>query len=274
MLTFNVIFLFLFSRLILKTSFYRHHYFSFIIFIICLIIIVILDFIEISNEKKSKIIISIIYLFVRIFGVFFYSIEDVLVQFMFLKYYFSPYSLLLIKAIIQFFYLILFSIPFFYIKFEEQNGQEILLFSMFEKIFQDKLNILLYIIFCINSFFYNIFNYLIINNFSANHSAITRIFENMGISLIILISRGIVKDYILAITIIMYIILIIASFIFNEFLVINICGLAKDAELFLDYKEKRDLSLIYNISDVDDITDDITYNNRATNLEQKLEIIK
>ena len=42
----------------------------------------------------------------------------------------------------------------------------------------------------------------------------------------------------------MYILLIIGSFIFNEFLVINICGLANNTKLFLDYKEKRDLSLI------------------------------
>ena len=34
------------------------------------------------------------------------------------------------------------------------------------------------------------------------------------------------------------------SFIFNEFIVINICGLANNTKLFLDYKEKRDLFLI------------------------------
>ena len=42
----------------------------------------------------------------------------------------------------------------------------------------------------------------------------------------------------------MYILLIIASLIFNEFLVINICGLANNTQLFLDYKAENDLSLI------------------------------
>ncbi len=42
----------------------------------------------------------------------------------------------------------------------------------------------------------------------------------------------------------MYILLIIVSCIFNEFLVINICGLANGTKLFLDYKEQADLSLI------------------------------
>ena len=42
----------------------------------------------------------------------------------------------------------------------------------------------------------------------------------------------------------MHILLIIASFIFNEIFVINICGLANGTKLFLDYKEQKDLSLI------------------------------
>jgi len=42
----------------------------------------------------------------------------------------------------------------------------------------------------------------------------------------------------------MYILLIFASFIFNEFFVINKCGLANNTKLFLEYKEKKDLSLI------------------------------
>ena len=94
LLIFNVIFLFLFSRLILKTSFYRHHYFSFIIFIICLIGLILLDFIEIKNEKEDKIIISIIYLLIRIFGALLYSIEDVLAKVMFFKFFFTLFFII------------------------------------------------------------------------------------------------------------------------------------------------------------------------------------
>ena len=46
----------------------------------------------------------------------------------------------------------------------------------------------------------------------------------------------------------MYVLLITASFIFNEFVVINICGLANGTQLFLDYKEQNDLSLIHEIN--------------------------
>jgi len=57
-LIFFVIFLFLFSRLILKAEFYKHHIFSFIIFIICLIVLIALDFIEIYDNNSDSLFMS------------------------------------------------------------------------------------------------------------------------------------------------------------------------------------------------------------------------
>ena len=62
----------------------------------------------------------------------------------------------------------------------------------------------------------------------------------------------------------MYILLIIASLIFNEFLVINICGLANGTQLFLDYKEFNDFKLIDDINNGDDLT--TGENNSADNV--------
>ena len=59
-----------------------------------------------------------------------------------------------------------------------------------------------------------------------------------------IIQKSIKIDSIFGIRIVMHILLIIASFIFNEIFVINICGLANGTKLFLDYKEQKDLSLI------------------------------
>ena len=115
---------------------------------------------------------------------------------------------------------------------------------MFENIFEDKMYILYYSIYLINSFFYNIINYILIDKFSANHSAISRIFENLGIFIINSIQKEILINYNFGIRFVMYILLIFASFIFNEFFVINKCGLANNTKLFLEYKEKKDLSLI------------------------------
>ena len=60
----------------------------------------------------------------------------------------------------------------------------------------------------------------------------------------------------------MYILLIIASFIFNEFLVINICGLANNTKLFLESKEIKDFSLMDDNSEHEDVPEGIVvYNN-------------
>ena len=247
-LIFNVIFLFLFSRFFLHHAFNRHHFFSLIIFIICLIVIVILDFLEIKKSSGDKFIKSIIYILVRIFSIILYSFEDVIAKVMFLNYYFTPYFLLLVKAIVQLFYLVIFSLPLIYIKIKQENGGEVKIFSLFKDIFKEDIYYLYYFIYLVNSFFYNILNFIIIDKFSANHSGISRIFENLGIFIINSITQDIEADYYLGIRIVMYVLLIIASFIFNEIVVINICGLANGTQLFLDYKEQNDLSLIHDIN--------------------------
>ena len=115
---------------------------------------------------------------------------------------------------------------------------------MFGMIFEQKLAILFYIIYIISSFFYNLLNLLIINKFSPENVAIAFILESFGLFIIGTANKEIKLDYNFGIKFIMHILLIIGSFIFNEFIVINICGLANNTKLFLDYKEKRDLSLI------------------------------
>ena len=247
-LIFNIIFLFLLTKFIMNITFYSHHYFSFIIFIVCLIVIVIIDFIEIKKDSPDFVD-SLLYIVIRIFAVLLYSITDILDKVVFLKYFITPYFLLLSKAIIQFVCLIIFSIPLCFVKFkitiegEKKEIKEELIFSMIDDIFfKNKIYILLYIVYLINSFFYNILNYLIIDKFFPTHTAIARIFENFGILLINIILKSL-QNYI-PLRIIMYILLLFAAFIYNEFFVINICGLANGTQLFLDYKEKKELSLI------------------------------
>ena len=63
----------------------------------------------------------------------------------------------------------------------------------------------------------------------------------------------------------MYILLILASFIYNEFLVINVCGLANNTKLFLYYKEQKDLSLINDNNSNDNTTTDDNINDNNIN---------
>ena len=240
---FNILFLFVLSKVILNIEFYLHHYFSLIIFLLCLVVISVIDFIDLKEKNENPFIDSLLYIVIRIFVVLLYSIESILAKIMFLKYYISPYLLLLIKTIFKLFLIVIFSIPFCFIKFKER-----IIFTMFRDIFENKLmNILYYIIYLFICFFYNLLNYLIIDKFSPSHLAIAYIFENLGIFIIDAALKAFIIDYKFGIRLAMYILLIIASIIFNEFLVINICGLANNTQLFLDYKEKNDLSLIDGI---------------------------
>ena len=188
---------------------------------------------------------------------------------MFFKYYYSPYLLLLMKAVIKFFFLIIFSIPLCFIKFKYKEENKKLIFEMFSDIFEDKTSILGCIIYLINSFFVNILIYLIIDKFSPTHTAIAYIFENLGIFIINSATEKIDIAYRFGIRLIMYILLIIASLIFNEFVVINVCGLANNTKLFLDYKEKNDLNLIAEINNEispDDLISEVNIeeNNRIS----------
>ena len=241
-LIFSIISIILFSKIMLHSNFYRHHTFSFSIDILCLIVLTVIDIIQIKKENGNNLAIPIVYLIVKTVSISLYSLENVLAKLMFLYDFISPYSLLLYKSIIHFFYLVIFSIFFIFIKFKDKDGNKKTIFSMILNIFDDKKYIIIVIGYTINSFFYNILDLQIINVFSPNHFVIARVFENFGIFVINLIFNGVESEQYLALKIIMYILLILASFIFNEFLVINICGMAKNTKLFLDYEAELEMN--------------------------------
>ena len=170
------------------------------------------------------------------------------------------------KATFKFFFLIIFSIPLCFVKFKDPHGGKKVIFSMFVDIFQNRIDILLYIIYLINSFFYNILIYLIIDKFSCAHSAISLIFENFGIFIINTAIKDIKCDYKFGIRLLMYILLIFTSLIFNEFLVIKICGLANNTKLFLDYKEKADLSSIEEIHHDNNLKEYLSEGSKEENI--------
>ena len=153
------------------------------------------------------------------------------------------YTLLFNKSIFQFFYLLLFSFPFIFIKLDEENGESKTVFSMIGDIFEDKIYIYIVIVYTITSFFYNNLYFKIIDVFSPNHFVISRIFEFFGIFIIDLIVYGPDKEEYLIVKIILFFLLIISAFIYNEFLVINICGLSKNTKLFLDYEAENEILL-------------------------------
>ena len=164
--------------------------------------------------------------------------------------------------------MIIFSFPFIFIELKDEKGESESIFSMIVNIFDEKKYILIVIGYSINSFFYNISTFLIIDIFSPNHFIIAKIFENFGIFLINLVMYRADSEDNLIIRIIMYILIILSSFIFNEFIIINICGLAKYTKLFLDYEANNEITS--RIEPEDEENSNIPKN---TFLEMELEII-
>ena len=231
----------------LHTQFYKHHYFSSILIILFLLVLVILDIIQINKTSDDNKLISYIYLIIRIIRIFLYSLEDVIGKILLLYQNFSPYSILSNRAIIQFILSIIFSIPFIFIKVNDKENQKKVIYEMIGDIFNDKINILYFLLLAVFNFFNNLFLWKIIDIFSPNHYCIAQLSELFGVLIINLIKDISYVDGYFILRIIMYILLILIAFIYNEFLVINICGLGKETQTFLNIKEKTDKMLVeYN----------------------------
>ena len=233
---FNIVFIMLFSYLILHTKFYNHHIFALLIDIFCFIILTVFDFIKIYKEKEGISTMAIIYLLIKTINVILYSFSNVLAKFLILYNFFSTYGLLVVKSIFDLIFLIIFSSPFIFKKIEIKNEGSKLIFSMIADIFEEKKYYIIVICYTLISFLYNNLSLKIIDVFSPNHFAISRVLENMGVFIIDLIINGIYSEDYIAIKITVYILLIFSTIIFNEFLVINIFNFAKNTKLFLDYE--------------------------------------
>ena len=115
-LIFYIIFIIIYSILILHTNFYRHHLFAFSMDIVIVIILTSFELTNLFSDAKENIGMSIIYIFIKILSSILYSFENVLAKYMFLYQFLSTYALLVNKSIYHFIYLVIFSFPFYFQK--------------------------------------------------------------------------------------------------------------------------------------------------------------
>ena len=246
LLIINVIVIFIISKLILHNHFYRHHSLSLLINIICLIVLIIVDISNIINYS-GEIKMQFIYIIIKILKSILYSLEDVLIKVLILSCYLHPFKILFKKALFQFFYNIIFNFPFIFIKLRDKDEEKEFLFPMIGRLFEDKINILITFIYAGISFIYNGTIFKIIDEFSPNHFAIARVIENFGILMLNIILEGADSQKNLVFNLIIYILLIIAALVYNEFFIINICGLSKYTKYFLDFEAESEISMIGEI---------------------------
>ena len=226
------IFQFVSSYLILKTHFYKLQYFSLFLSIGLFIIIFIFDLIIIIKYQEK--IDRITYLFQPI-RYLFKCVEYSLGKKVILYGYISIYLLLVIRGLIKFIFVGIFSL--FMCLFDKENIKNIIAFLQGTGF--------LYILsIIILSFFKNIFLWVIIDKFSPNHIPLAICIKQIVDFIISLIINSFNDlgsfNWDLYVRIFLYIILIIGVLIHNEIIVINICGLASDTKYFLDLKVKNE----------------------------------
>ena len=246
-LIFNIVSKYILSRIILKTYFYCHHYFSLFINLFILIILGIVDLMVIKEQKgedNENILIKILYILIKIISIIFYSLENVYGKKALTTEFLSPYSLLTHKGIYEFIIVFILSIPLLFFKVNNEDKSQSIIFSKIGSIFTDFTNVLGVLSLLIVNIFYNILIWTIIDKFSPSHLAMANIFESFGnlLCVIILNKKDNNENWIIYIIyFVIYIFLFIGASIHNEICVIKLCGLHEKTKSFLEEKALLDL---------------------------------
>ena len=240
---FNVISKFALSTLILHLPIYRHHYLSLAINIILLIVFLIFDILKITEAKE------IIFGLKRIISLVLYSLEDIYAKILLSYDSISPYTYLFYRGIYLNILSLLYSIIFIFVKLPDEKGVKSCIFTRLWKVYEHRLNILLYIILLFVNYLFNQNVLLIIDKFSPIHYAVGTVLETFG-SIIITTFDGKVEVGEFFIKFVIYFISILAALIYNEIIVLNFCGFQKYTHLFLLKMANKDLELtIFNNND-------------------------
>ena len=240
---FNVISKFALSTLILHLPIYRHHYLSLAINIILLIVFLIFDILKITEAKE------IIFGLKRIISLVLYSLEDIYAKILLSYDSISPYTYLFYRGIYLNILSLLYSIIFIFVKLPDEKGVKSCIFTRLWKVYEHRLNILLYIILLFVNYLFNQNVLLIIDKFSPIHYAVGTVLETFG-SFIINTFDGKVEVGEFFIKFVIYFISILAALIYNEIIVLNFCGFQKYTHLFLLKMANKDLELtIFNNND-------------------------
>ena len=262
------------SKLILKIAYYRHHNFSVIINLICLILIIFVDIHYLYNNWDIK---SIFFLILIIFDSIFYALEDVIGKKALIEEFLSPYSIILYKGVYETILLIIFSIPFFFIKIENKN-----IFNIFIRRLNTFKKILIIFLLTAVNFSYNVFIWMINDRFSPNDLAMIMVLQGLVTKIYLLIFeyQKFKEDLFESIYLIsIYFILIISASIHSEIIIINSCGLSENTKKNINIKSEIDFesangralnSTSINSNDAQDINERNS-NSRNSNSRNSLE---
>ena len=242
---------FIFCRIILDTYFYKHHIISMIINIVIFLILGFVDLYYIFfNDYDYK---KLIFFFCLIIQTIAYSLEDVYNKVALSRESLTPYSLLFYKGFFQIPLVIITTIIVLPIKnaFSDFNDLD----SGYKKYV-----LIRRAVFIILNILRSIFLVKVIDKFSSQHLSILKVLESIFMFGYFLIDGKYANDDdkvndIIYIPIIAasFIITIITSLIYNEILVIKLCGMQEYTQHGLDIQAEKDLrDALTEISDMSD----------------------
>ena len=237
----NNIFQFVSSYLILKKHLCKLKYFSLFLNLALFIVIFIFDLINIikldEKERYAYLIYPLNYLFL--------DVEYSLVKKVILNGYASIYLLIVMRGFFKIILVIIFS-SLMYV-FNKENFFENIIFCL------QNIKLLLFLSNIIIYFFDTIFLWILIDRFTPNYIPLAIIINGIIDFIISYVRFDIINveintfEWDFYVRIFLYIILTIGVLIYNEIIVINICGLASDTKYFLDLKLKNER--LFSISD-------------------------
>ena len=223
---------FLFCRFILETYFYRHHIVSMIINFVVFIILGFFDFHTIFAQVNIELSFYFVFLIILTIA---YSLEDVLNKIALSRESLTPYSLLFYKGVFQIPLVIITSLIIIFIK------------NPFKLFFELHNSFKLYVLgrralFIIFNILRSLFLVKVIDKFSSQHLSILKVLESLFMFCYFLIVNEYENEVVhIPVILVSFLILTFTSLVYNEILVINICGLQDYTQHGLDLQAEKDL---------------------------------
>jgi hypothetical protein len=236
---FNTVTQYFCSFFILNYQFYKHHYLSFGINFACAIIFLIIDIIEIVKYKITEYQFYV-YVLLRILKYMLFAIRDNFAKKALHEEYLSTFTLMLLMGLYEILFLVVFSVPFIFLKTRVTNKN---IFIEFLNFLKGK-NLILSIFIFLFDFAYEAFLLIIIDRFSPSHLPLAFLLNSFLINIYYIIQNYIedkVNSYYIYLKFAFYIILFIAAMIHNEVIIINKCGFNKNTKMFLNMKLEQEI---------------------------------
>ena len=248
LLFFDIFARYFFSRWLLKTYFYAHHKFSFLLNIIGLFFIGIVEdlgyksMILYDGDESNKKKFDLLFISTLSIQIILYSFEDIMNKVAFIRLAILPSTLLFYNGLFLLFYFLLISLLFFKFDLYDFKNDFNLIYEIKYSIFFIPFNILRN---------YNILN--VIDKFSAQHMTFLRVSEAIIIFIYVKIAifyewrnkKSDYPDYFIIVQSIGFVFLFVSTLIHNEIIIINHPILKAKTQYYLDKDADREQIFSY-----------------------------